>query len=208
MSQVRQSKQQTIVDLDTGFFSRTNETRDFLCLIISQNHLLPSSVAKWRSPLVWKGEAESALKARKSKQHKLSAYSNVNMHNYESIYLIYRQSGWKKCNLISGDIPQTSSWGLQVFLQTWRVWNINALFVVSCSFLQVSSASLYFVFIQDNNLKKPKQTKSVHLFCYVMSYVHLAVVISITIREHTSGLNTLNFTNTVKVIAGTEPQSS
>lgn len=147
MSQVRQSKQQTIVDLDMGFFSRTNETRDFPYLIISQNHLLPSSVAIWRSPLVWKGEAESALKAQKSKQHKLSAYSNVNMHNYESIYLIYRQSGWKKCNLISGDIPQTSSWGLQVFLQTWRVWNINALFVVSCSFLQVSSASLYFVFL-------------------------------------------------------------
>lgn len=46
-------------------------------------------------------------------------------------------------------------------------------------------------FIQYNNLKKQPS------MFITKSYVHLAVVISITIREQISGLISCNFTNTV-----------
>lgn len=105
----RWSKQQTIVDLDMVSFSRTNETKAFSLLDYptqSLTFLLSPNMAR----------SESALKAQKSKQHEALAYGSVSMHNYGSICVIYKQSGWEKHNLLSGNILQPSSWDLQVFL--------------------------------------------------------------------------------------------
>lgn len=189
-----------------NFFQELMRPNLFPCLIISHNHLLPSSVSVWRSLLVWKSQAESALKTQENQQCDDLAYSNAIMHNYESIFLIYRQSGWKKHSLFSRDILQTSSWGLQDLLQTQRVWNINAL----CNILFLPSnlfhMSLFCLFfIQDNNKNTlPNKQKNHYAYSATMSYVPLDVATSSTVGEQISGLNRPNFTTTVKVITGSK----